>query len=215
MCFAMTCFFFLFSAIMIRVRSSKDPRAAVQNGWALYRAHVEYICWGMEADLHLLLLGVCCTDDGFVNVFFSRFWFFKFLILTGITVGAFFIPDGTFNTGNNMLCWITINSDILYCLFLEHTMTLCFVSDSGRKLYQLCLFPFHFTVWFYFGLVGSFIFILIQLILLIDFAHSWNKAWVENAENSDNKCWFAGEAFTWKEATLSYLFAKWWIIHLT
>uniref|UniRef100_A0A3B4XQS9 Serine incorporator 2 n=1 Tax=Seriola lalandi dorsalis TaxID=1841481 RepID=A0A3B4XQS9_SERLL len=105
MCFAMTCFFFLFSAIMIRVRSSKDPRAAIQNG----------------------------------------FWFFKFLILVGITVGAFFIPDGTFH-----------------------------------------------TVWFYFGVVGSFIFIIIQLILLIDFAHSWNKVWVENAENSDNKCWFAG-----------------------
>lgn len=33
-CFAMACFFFLFSAIMIRVRSSKDPRAAVQNGFA-------------------------------------------------------------------------------------------------------------------------------------------------------------------------------------
>ncbi|KAM6995223.1 serine incorporator 2 [Tautogolabrus adspersus] len=105
MCFAMTCFFFLFCAIMIGVRSSKDPRAGIQNG----------------------------------------FWFFKLLILIGITVGAFFIPDGTFH-----------------------------------------------TVWFYFGVVGSFIFIIIQLILLIDFAHSWNKAWVENAENSDNKCWFAG-----------------------
>lgn len=32
MCFAMTCFFFLFSVLMIGVRSSKDPRAAVQNG---------------------------------------------------------------------------------------------------------------------------------------------------------------------------------------
>ncbi|KAM9309824.1 serine incorporator 2 [Pholidichthys leucotaenia] len=104
-CFAMTCFFFLFSAMMIGVRSSKDPRAALQNG----------------------------------------FWFFKFLILVGITVGAFFIPDGTFH-----------------------------------------------TVWFYFGIVGSFIFILIQLILLIDFAYSWNKVWVENAENRDSKCWFAG-----------------------
>ncbi|XP_014846199.1 PREDICTED: serine incorporator 1-like [Poecilia mexicana] len=105
MCFAMACFFFLFSAIMIRVRNSKDPRAVIQNG----------------------------------------FWFFKFLILVGITVGAFFIPDGAFN-----------------------------------------------SVWFYFGLVGSFIFILIQLILLIDFAHSWNKIWVENAEETQNKCWFAG-----------------------
>ncbi|XP_059205135.1 serine incorporator 2 [Centropristis striata] len=104
MCFAMACFFFLFSIIMIRVRSSKDPRAAVQNG----------------------------------------FWFFKFLVLVGITVGAFFIPDGIFN-----------------------------------------------TVWYYFGVVGSFFFIIIQLILLVDFAHSWNQAWLEKAEEGNSKCWFA------------------------
>ncbi|XP_058249880.1 serine incorporator 2 isoform X1 [Hemibagrus wyckioides] len=106
MCFAMACFFFLFAALMIRVRSSKDPRAAIQNG----------------------------------------FWFFKFLILVGITVGAFFIPDGTFH-----------------------------------------------NVWFYFGIVGSFMFILIQLILLIDFAHSWNEVWVRNAEEGNSKGWFFGK----------------------
>ncbi|KAK2830051.1 hypothetical protein Q5P01_017982 [Channa striata] len=104
MCFAMACFFFLFSLIMIRVRSSKDPRASIQNG----------------------------------------FWFFKFLVLVGLTVGAFFIPDGTFN-----------------------------------------------TVWYYFGVVGSFIFIIIQLVLLVDFAHSWNQSWLEKAENGNTKCWFA------------------------
>ncbi|KAM4725705.1 serine incorporator 2 [Anableps anableps] len=104
MCFAMACFFFLFSIIMIRVRSSKDPRARIQNG----------------------------------------FWFFKFLALVGLTVGAFFIPDGTFN-----------------------------------------------SVWYYFGVVCSFIFIIIQLILLVDFAHSWNQSWLEKAENGNPKCWFA------------------------
>ena len=26
-----------------------------------------------------------------------RFWFFKFLIFVGITVGAFYIPDGSFS----------------------------------------------------------------------------------------------------------------------
>ncbi|MED6279652.1 hypothetical protein CHARACLAT_002995 [Characodon lateralis] len=35
-CFAMACFFFLFSIIMIRVRSSKDPRASIQNGFVQY-----------------------------------------------------------------------------------------------------------------------------------------------------------------------------------
>lgn len=31
--------------------------------------------------------------------FHLRFWFFKFLALVGLTVGAFFIPDGTFTSG--------------------------------------------------------------------------------------------------------------------
>ncbi|NXT00710.1 SERC2 protein, partial [Jacana jacana] len=102
--FAMAAFFFFFAAIMVCVRSSKDPRAAVQNG----------------------------------------FWFFKFLLLVGITVGAFYIPDGAFT-----------------------------------------------SVWFYFGVVGSFLFILIQLILLIDFAHSWSQLWLRNAAESNAKGWYA------------------------
>ncbi|NXX55574.1 SERC2 protein, partial [Scopus umbretta] len=102
--FAMAAFFFLFAVIMVCVRSSKDPRAAVQNG----------------------------------------FWFFKFLALVGITVGAFYIPDGAFT-----------------------------------------------SVWFYFGVVGSFLFILIQLILLIDFAHSWSRLWLCNAGESNAKGWYA------------------------
>lgn len=32
MCFAMAAFFFLFSLLMICMRSSRDPRAAIQNG---------------------------------------------------------------------------------------------------------------------------------------------------------------------------------------
>ncbi|XP_072835559.2 serine incorporator 2 isoform X2 [Pogona vitticeps] len=104
MCFATAAFFFLFGLLMICVRNSKDPRAAIQNG----------------------------------------FWFFKLLIFIGITVGAFYIPDGPFT-----------------------------------------------SVWFYFGVVGSFLFILIQLILLIDFAHSWNQIWLRNADEGNTKCWYA------------------------
>uniref|UniRef100_A0A8C9UGM3 Serine incorporator 2 n=1 Tax=Serinus canaria TaxID=9135 RepID=A0A8C9UGM3_SERCA len=102
--FAMAAFFCLFAVLMVCVRSSKDPRAALQNG----------------------------------------FWFFKFLALVGITVGAFYIPDGTFT-----------------------------------------------SVWFYFGVVGSFLFILIQLVLLIDFAHSWSQRWLHNAEQGSAKGWYA------------------------
>lgn len=47
-------------------------------------------------------------------------------------------------------------------------------------------------MWYYFGVVGSFIFIIIQLILLVDFAHSWNQSWLEKAEEGNAKCWYAG-----------------------
>lgn len=103
-CFAMACFFFLMAVIMIKVESSKDPRAKIQNG----------------------------------------FWFFKFLIIVGICVGAFFIPRGPFG-----------------------------------------------IAFYYIGMVGAFLFILIQLVLLVDFAHGWNDTWLDKKENSDSpKCWF-------------------------
>lgn len=49
------------------------------------------------------------------------------------------------------------------------------------------------AVWFYFGVVGSFLFTLIQLVLLIDFAHCWNQRWLCKAEECDSRAWYAGE----------------------
>lgn len=103
-CFGMAMFFLLFSLLMIKVKSSQDPRAAVHNG----------------------------------------FWFFKFAAAIAISVGAFFIPEGPFT-----------------------------------------------TVWFYVGMAGAACFILIQLVLLIDFAHSWNESWVEKMEEGNSRCWYA------------------------
>lgn len=45
------------------------------------------------------------------------------------------------------------------------------------------------SVWMYFGLIGAFLFILIQLVLLVDFAHSWNSSWVEKMEEGGSKVW--------------------------
>ena len=102
-CFGMAAFFFLFFTLTICVKSSKDPRAKIHNG----------------------------------------FWFFKFLIWIGITVGAFFIPRGDFG-----------------------------------------------TAWYYIGMVGAFVFILIQLVLLVDFAHAWNDYMLEKREDGDSpRCW--------------------------
>ena len=51
-------------------------------------------------------------------------------------------------------------------------------------------------VWMYFGMVGGFLFILMQLILIIDFAHSWNESWVEKVENGDRDYYYGLLVFT-------------------
>ncbi|XP_021924282.1 probable serine incorporator isoform X2 [Zootermopsis nevadensis] len=104
LCFALSAFFFLMALIMIGVKTSKDPRAGIQNG----------------------------------------FWAIKYLLVIGGMVGAFFIPEGSFG-----------------------------------------------TTWMYFGMIGGFLFIIIQLILIIDFAHSWAESWVGNYEETESKTWYA------------------------
>lgn len=102
--FILTLFFVLMALMMIGVKSSKDPRAGIQNG----------------------------------------FWGIKFLLVIGGVIGAFFIPEGSFG-----------------------------------------------TTWMYFGMIGGFLFIIIQLILIIDFAHSWAESWVGNYEETESKGWYA------------------------
>ncbi|XP_006059288.2 serine incorporator 3 [Bubalus kerabau] len=102
--FALAVFFFAFSLLMLNVKTSKDPRAAIHNG----------------------------------------FWFFKIAAIVGIMVGSFYIPGGHFN-----------------------------------------------TAWFVIGMVGAAFFILIQLVLLVDFAHSWNESWVNRMEEGNPRCWYA------------------------
>ncbi len=61
MCFAMACFFFLFSVIMIRVRSSKDPRAAIQNGFVLCLTVVVPQSCMLKASCTLVVKHMNCT----------------------------------------------------------------------------------------------------------------------------------------------------------
>uniref|UniRef100_A0A3P9LV29 Serine incorporator 1 n=1 Tax=Oryzias latipes TaxID=8090 RepID=A0A3P9LV29_ORYLA len=108
---------------------------------AVYR-----VCCGMS----LWFLGLCIL---MVNIKTSRdlrasihngFWFFKFVALVAIMVGAFYIPDRPFT-----------------------------------------------YAWFVVGSCGAFFFILIQLVLLVDFAHSWNESWMQKMESGSFRGWYA------------------------
>ncbi|VDK35048.1 unnamed protein product [Taenia asiatica] len=105
MCFALALFFFVFSLCMINVRSSRDFRAGIHNG----------------------------------------FWFFKIIAILGIMIGAFFIRD-----------------------------------------------PLFLYVWMIFGIIGASLLILLQLVLLVDFAHSWNEKWVEAYNETHHKGYACG-----------------------
>ena len=43
------------------------------------------------------------------------------------------------------------------------------------------------SVWYVFGLIAGMIFILVQLILYIDFAFNTNEKWVENMEDASDE----------------------------
>lgn len=106
-CFPVAIFFALMSLIMIDVRSSKDIRAPIQNG----------------------------------------FWLWKYLlVIAGVIASVLKMPD------NFAYPWMII------------------------------------------AYIFAFIFILIQLLLLVDFAHTWNETWLDNAENKD-RSWMCGIAF--------------------
>ncbi|CDW57766.1 UPF0197 and Serinc domain containing protein [Trichuris trichiura] len=130
MCFAMAAFFFILMILMLRVRSSKDPRAKVQNG------------------LDSLSL------FGMVQWSRCSFWFFKYFALIALAVGAFYIPYGDFS-----------------------------------------------IAWLYIGMCGAFIFIVLQLILLVDFAHSLAEKFIEKYEETERRIWMAALIFF---AVLSY-----------
>lgn len=78
----------------------------------------------------VIMIGASSSKDprSFIQ---NGFWAIKYMIVIGITIGAFFIPAGSFG-----------------------------------------------TAWMWVGLMGGLVFILVQLVLLVDFAHNWSDSWL-------------------------------------
>ena len=61
---------------------------------------------------------------------------------------------------------------------------------SGLVVFTFFI-PIEFSrVWMYFGLAGTFTFIVIQLFLLVDFTRVWNKSWARKMEETGKNVWF-------------------------
>jgi len=57
---------------------------------------------------------------------------------------------------------------------------------------NVCWWLVFLSAWMIIGMIGSFLFILIQLVLIVDFAHAWNEKWVGKYEDTQSKAWLAG-----------------------
>jgi len=111
------------------------PGITCEGALAVYR-----ITFGLAA-YHILLglitIGVSSGSDWRVQIQ-DGWWPVKFLVLLGLTIAAFFIPNSFYIVYG----WIMV--------------------------------------------VGAGFFIIIQLILLVEFAYSWNESWVANMEEEEN-----------------------------
>ncbi len=61
---------------------------------------------------------------------------------------------------------------------------------AGAIVGFLFLPPQFLTVYGWISIVGSVGFTIIQLFMLVDFAHTWNDSWVEKYHTTNNKNWF-------------------------
>uniref|UniRef100_A0A1B0GP01 Uncharacterized protein n=2 Tax=Phlebotomus papatasi TaxID=29031 RepID=A0A1B0GP01_PHLPP len=127
------------SLVLPSAYSSIDCSSAV-GYLAVYRICFALVCFFIL--MAVMMVGVRSSNDPRAPIQ-NGFWGLKFLIVIGITIGAFFIPEGSFG-----------------------------------------------YTWMWIGLIGGLAFILVQLVLIVDFAHTWAETWVSNYEENESRGWY-------------------------
>lgn len=103
------------------------------------------------------------------------------------------------------LCFATTMFFLLFSLIMIRVLS----SQDPRSKIQNGFWFFKFLIWFLLliaaffipvegftqtwmviGMIGGVLWILVQMVLLIEFAHSWNEHWVKRLEDTGNK-WYA------------------------
>lgn len=162
----MYAFYFILVSILCCIMMSQTVANAMKEHIPFY----EDICKGIKAG------DTCEKLVGYSAVYRVCFgmacFFFIFCLLT-------------FNINNSKSCRAYIHNGFwFFKLLLLGAMCsgAFFIPDQETFL----------NAWRYVGAVGGFIFIGIQLFLLVDFAHKWNKNWT--AGTVHNKLWYASLA---------------------
>ena len=117
----------------------------------------------------------CEKFMGYTSVY--RVWFgfvMFFLLMTIIMIGVKDSKD--FRSGIQNGFWF-----FKILIIIALIVAAFFIKDKAFN-----------TAWMYIGLIAGILFILFQVVFLVDFAHSWNEAWVSNAE--DSKGWYVALA---------------------
>uniref|UniRef100_A0A6I8P8C1 Serine incorporator 5 n=1 Tax=Ornithorhynchus anatinus TaxID=9258 RepID=A0A6I8P8C1_ORNAN len=158
--------YFILVALICCIMMSKTVAAKMQEHIPFY----EDICKGIQAG------DTCEKLVGYSAVYRVCFGMACFFFL-------FFLLTLRINSSKNLRAYIH-NGFWFFKLLLLAAMCAgaFFIPDQDTFL----------EAWRYVGAAGGFLFIAIQLILLVEFAHRWNKNWT--AGTAHNKLWYAALA---------------------